>query len=254
MNSADSRIRYDELSAGRAMGDLSHEEGRELSLLEQELSQTHDFAFDLMVGALTVDFLKESLAPLPADLAARMHRCADDLHTPAPDKVIPFQPTLMGKIICSPFTGWVAAAVIGLLAVVTYQAAPQQTPSEAHAILRTEAPDLLERSFQGLGTYTGSSGNVIWSDAKQAGYMTLAGLPVNDPTKAQYQLWIVDPKRDEAPIDGGVFDIVEGGVPNIVPIAAKLSLTDPQAFVITLEQPGGVVKSKQEHLVALAKY
>ena len=36
-------------------------------------------------------------------------------------------------------------------------------------------------------------------------------------------------------------------------IAAKLALTNPQAFVITLEQPGGVVKSKQEKVVALAK-
>ncbi len=253
MNSADPRIRYDELSAGRAMEDLSHDECRELFSLEQELSQTHDFAFDLMVGSLTVDFLKDSLEPLPADLAARLHRCADGLATPAPDNVVSFQPTLMGKILRSPFTGWVAAAVIFLLAMVNYQTAPQSTLSEAKALLSLEAPDLLERSFQGLGTYAASSGNVIWSDSKQAGYMTLKGLPVNDPTKAQYQLWIVDPKRDEAPIDGGVFDIVEGETPNIVPIAAKLALSDPQAFVITLEQPGGVVKSKQEHLVALAK-
>jgi len=33
----------------------------------------------------------------------------------------------------------------------------------------------------------------------------------------------------------------------------KLALSKSQAFVITLEHPGGVVKSKQEHLVALAK-
>jgi hypothetical protein len=38
-----------------------------------------------------------------------------------------------------------------------------------------------------------------------------------------------------------------------VSIASKLPLSKPQAFVITLEQPGGVVKSKQEKVVALAK-
>jgi hypothetical protein len=37
------------------------------------------------------------------------------------------------------------------------------------------------------------------------------------------------------------------------PIAAKLALSKPQAFVITLEHPGGVVKSKQEKVVALSK-
>jgi hypothetical protein len=39
----------------------------------------------------------------------------------------------------------------------------------------------------------------------------------------------------------------------VVPIVAKLALNKPQAFVITREQPGGVVKSKQEVVVALAK-
>jgi len=72
--------------------------------------------------------------------------------------------------------------------------------------------------------------------------------------KAQYQLWIVDPSRDaDAPVDGGVFDIPADGSPVVVPITAKLALSKPQAFVITLEQPGGVVKSKQEKVVALAK-
>jgi anti-sigma-K factor RskA len=98
-----------------------------------------------------------------------------------------------------------------------------------------------------------AGGKVIWSDQLQQGYMTLSGIPANDPKQAQYQLWIVDPKRDEAPIDGGVFDIPAGGATVVIPILAKLSLTQPQAFVITLEQPGGVVKSKQLRPVALAK-
>jgi hypothetical protein len=54
----------------------------------------------------------------------------------------------------------------------------------------------------------------------------------------------VDPKRDEAPVDGS---------PVVIPISAKLALSNPQASVITLEQPGGVMKSKQEKVVALAK-
>ena len=127
------------------------------------------------------------------------------------------------------------------------------SPATAETRLRSEAADLIERNFQGLGTFKGTSGKVVWSDSKQQGFMTLSGIPVNDPKKAQYQLWIVDPKRDEAPVDGGVFDIPTDGLPVVVPIVAKLSLTNPQAFVITLEQPGGVVKSKQEQVVALAK-
>jgi anti-sigma-K factor RskA len=119
--------------------------------------------------------------------------------------------------------------------------------------LRSEANDLIERKFEGLGDFKSAGGKVVWSDQLQEGFMSLSGIPVNDPGKAQYQLWIVDPKRDEAPVDGGVFDIPTDGSPVVIPISAKLALSNPQAFVITLEQPGGVVKSKQEKVVALAK-
>ena len=38
-----------------------------------------------------------------------------------------------------------------------------------------------------------------------------------------------------------------------IPIRNPLVVTNPRAFLITLEQPGGVVASKQEVVVALAK-
>lgn len=80
--------------------------------------------------------------------------------------------------------------------------------------------------------------------------MSLSNLPVNDPQKKQYQLWIVDPERDEKPVDGGVFDISSEDGTTIIPIRNPLVVRDPKAFVITLEQPGGVVVSKQEVVVA----
>ena len=83
--------------------------------------------------------------------------------------------------------------------------------------------------------------------------MSLVNLPVNDPTQNQYQLWVVDPERDELPVDGGVFDIPVGSERAVIPIRTALQVSKPAAFVITLEQPGGVVKSKQEVVVALAK-
>ena len=39
----------------------------------------------------------------------------------------------------------------------------------------------------------------------------------------------------------------------IVPFRAKLPVGKPAAFVVTMEQPGGVVVSKQERVMALAK-
>ena len=92
----------------------------------------------------------------------------------------------------------------------------------------------------------------MWSTASQQGYMTLRGLPVNDATQEQYQLWIIDPSRDDKPVDGGVFDIASTGE-SIVPIQAKLRVDKPTVFAITVEKPGGVVVSDQKRLPLLAK-
>ena len=249
MNPVDQNLRFDELCAGRAMGDLSLGEERELVLLGEQLGIDHDFAFELL--AASIEVILVPVGPLPASLAARLHKYADEIAIPA--TIITPQVPAWQKIIRSPLTGWAAAAAVALFAVLGSQKPPLASSAQAQAKLQTEARDLIERKFAGLGTFKGAGGNVIWSDQLQQGYMTLSGIPVNDPKMAQYQLWIVDPKRDEAPVDGGVFDIPTDGSPVVVPIAAKLALTNPQAFVITLEQPGGVVKSKQEQVVALAK-
>lgn len=96
------------------------------------------------------------------------------------------------------------------------------------------------------------SGDVVWSDAKQQGYMRFKGLPANDKGKETYQLWIFDKTQDKAtPIDGGTFDVAENGEV-IIPIDAKLKALEPGMFAITVEKPGGVVVSKREKIAALA--
>ncbi len=254
MNPSDLKIRFDELSAGRAMGDLSMDEERELMALSQQLGLDPDFALDLLVTSLETDALLGSVEPLPSTLAARLHQWADETAAPGPNKIVRPQVPTWKIIARNPVSGWAAAAAILILALLLTRQESALPPVQAEARLRSEATDLIERSFEGLGEFKEAGGKVIWSDSRQQGYMTLRGIPVNDPTKAQYQLWVVDPTRDaDAPVDGGVFDIHTDGSPVVVPIVAKLALNKPQAFVITREQPGGVVKSKQEVVVALAK-
>ncbi len=97
------------------------------------------------------------------------------------------------------------------------------------------------------------SGDVVWSDGKQTGYMRFKGLPINDRSKESYQLWIFDETQDEkTPIDGGVFDVNSDGE-TIVPITAKLKVKNPKLFAVTVEKPGGVVVSKREKIPVLAK-
>lgn len=97
----------------------------------------------------------------------------------------------------------------------------------------------------------GASGSVIWSSELQAGVMVLDGLGINDPKDIQYQLWIVDKRREGAPVDGGVFNVSAEGELRL-PIDAKLLIGEPGAFVVTVERPGGVVVSKQERVAMVA--
>lgn len=254
MNPSDLKIRFDELCAGRALGDLSVEEGRELVELGTQLGAGPDSAFELLAASLEVESVQASAAPLPAHLAARLQTWADETANPAPQNIIRPQVSTWKIIARNPISGWTAAAAAIIFSLLLTRKESPLPPEQAATRLRTEAADLIERKFEGLGDFKQAGGKVIWSDALQQGYMTLSGIPANDPKRAQYQLWIVDPTRDaDAPVDGGVFDIPSDGSPVVVPIEAKLALNQPQAFVITLEQPGGVVKSKQEKVVALAK-
>jgi anti-sigma-K factor RskA len=114
---------------------------------------------------------------------------------------------------------------------------------EAQTIAWTATPD---------PAATGATGDVVWSQARQAGYMRFVGLAPNDPREYQYQLWIFDKDRDQAfPVDGGVFDVTSTGEV-IVPIAAKLHVGEATLFAVTIERPGGVVVSKRERIVVTA--
>lgn len=97
----------------------------------------------------------------------------------------------------------------------------------------------------------GAAGEVVWSDSIQKGYLRLTGVPANDASKRQYQLWIVDPARAKEPVDGGVFDVLATGEV-VIPFDARLPVRRPAAFAITAEQPGGVVVSAGPHLMLAA--
>ncbi len=172
----------------------------------------------------------------------------------------------------SGWLGWAAAAAACIALVVNLWVTRVQPPETAKNLPPTDVPKVMTpaelresmmKSTAGLikadwaagnvKDITQLSGDVIWSDDKQAGYMRFKGLPVNDPAKETYQLWIFDKTQDKAtPIDGGTFDVnSEGEV--VIPINAKLKASGPEMFAITVEKPGGVVVSKREKLAAIAK-
>ena len=256
MSDSTSIQRLEELEAGRILGDLSDDEFAELKSLSQDHDGILDGSLEWAAAQVEAGLAQQYSDPLPTELVTKVREGRTGFIN-EPQPVDQPEPT---SLVTPPShwwnsapVAWAAAAVVTLLLVVNFAVRPGSGGGEQPvASLESRATDLVESAFDGLDGYESVSGKAVWSDALQEGYLELANVPVNDPTVKQYQLWIVDPERDEAPVDGGVFDIGSEGTVK-VPIDAKLRVDQPQAFVITLEQPGGVVKSKQDVVVALAK-
>ncbi|MFT5881670.1 MAG: hypothetical protein ACI9FG_000155 [Crocinitomicaceae bacterium] len=272
MSDPDILTRFEELEAGRIIGDLDTEETMEWQELSKDPRCKPDISLEFMAAAIETEYLQQQAVDLPANMVENIKKnmeafTSGDSSTVS-DTASSIHPVRWQTLLLSPQAAWALAALFLILFInqslvtplvtdppsnQTVSAPPQLAPNKALAKMRTQASDLVVSDFGGIQGYDKMSGQVIWSDTLQEGYMTLTNLPANNPTAKQYQLWIVDPSRDEKPVDGGVFDIPSGEGTVIIPIRNPLVVTNPKAFVITLEQPGGVVVSKQEIVVALAK-
>ena len=156
--------------------------------------------------------------------------------------------------------GWKIATIISTAACIllllnpvarTLDPAPVSVAQLRDAFLDSAPVDLIDVkmvSNDALHEYGKDlkNGRLVWSDAKQEGYMEFEGLKINDPKVEQYQLWIFqNEKLEKYPVDGGVFDITKDK--QIIKIDAKI-LTNAKAFAVTLEKPGGVVVSDRERI------
>ncbi len=208
--------------------------------------------------------------------------------TSPPSNVVPFsaarpQARAPSRVIA--IGGWIAAAACLLLAIGAFARRPPTAPvvtlpvapltGTPSAITSAPPPttvasvspaDLREKLLAAEGSSRAewtptkdplgkaATGEVVWNKDQQKGTMRFQGLAKNDPTRAQYQLWIFDKTRDEKyPVDGGVFDVDSDTGDVVVPIRATLAVNSPVLFAVTLEKPGGVVVSKRERIVVVAK-
>ncbi|MCL4219754.1 MAG: anti-sigma factor [Phycisphaerales bacterium] len=168
--------------------------------------------------------------------------------------------------------GWLAAAAAIAFAVLANLPTRPATPEERRAALLSVA-DVRQAGWVSLPDSPlaapaahkydrGISGDVVWSDARDEGYMRISGLAPNDPTQYEYQLWIFDAARPvgdlpqfrveglpelltQRPVDGGVFDVATSGEV-VIPIHAKLPVGKAVIFAVTVEPPGGSVVSQRD--------
>lgn len=269
-----------DLLADHALFELGPEEERELAgLLEIYPEYRDDDTFSLTAAAITLAGL-ETREEMPAGLKGRLVANANEYFeaveeeaarpalTEARSNVIEFKP----RGLSWNWLGWAAAAAacVALVINIWLTRPPKEldlgggiqpvidealTPAQMRQRLMDTSPDMTKAVWT-AGNMTELKeigGDIVWSDAKQAGYMRFTGLPANDGTKETYQLWIFDETQDpKTPIDGGVFNVNANGEV-IIPITAKLKAKNPKMFAITVEKPGGVVVSNRMRIAALAK-
>ncbi|MHC5062586.1 MAG: anti-sigma factor [Planctomycetota bacterium] len=255
-----SQERRDELLAQRALWGLDQDQSTELA----GIGGGDDWSLELTAAAATVCLLEEEIEPAPEHLIARLQADAE-AHAPKAAKPRPLE--LVGEdpeaqtrtsaaSSSNSFTWlWAAAATLLAAFLAWDRFAPDASIQEMRAALLASGGELRQLEWStGPSPRSGdASGDVVWSDAEQAGYMRFSGLPSNDPSEFQYQLWIFDGERDAAkPVDGGVFDIDAATGESIVRIDPKILVHAGAAFAVTIEKPGGVVVSDREHIVATA--
>jgi len=84
----------------------------------------------------------------------------------------------------------------------------------------------------------GVTGDVVWNDELEQGYLRFVGLDVNDPDVEQYQVWVIDERGMEQKVSGGVFNATAQGEV-IVPIDPGIDVGRVALFAVTVEEPGG---------------
>jgi hypothetical protein len=169
------------------------------------------------------------------------------------------------------FAGWLAAAAAVVIAAMgwmrpsggtgTGPISPRPTPPlAANPVVEREQlmATVTDEIVVPLGAWDnpeqpGVTGDVVWSESAQKGYLRLAGLKPNDPTVEQYQLWIVDSRGMGQRISGALFDAkpdpATGEV--VVEIEPQIATQGAAAFALTIEKPGGVWVSDMTRRVVI---
>ena len=252
--------RIQELAAGYSLGDLTDAEGHEIQSYDRKIFQAMVERFDEASTRTFLTFQNTVPSePMPAELSSRLQKMATGFFAEEPASLVAsattVAPSTMGLREISAWLCMAASIALALCVWLPDNRGLIVSLPEQRAKLIASAPDILRSKWESTAPETKQGtefGEVVWSTASQQGFMTIRGLPANDVSKEQYQLWIIDPSRDDKPVDGGVFDITSDGE-SIVAIQAKLRVEKPTVFAITVEKPGGVVVSDQKRLPLLAK-
>ena len=260
MTELESKERLVDLLIEESITGLSIEESRELAELKLQFpNAVEDDSIALSIAAIHLSSFNE-FSPIPVEVERRIlsnSRTSASLTNDSSKEEIRlgFLEFLSGR-----WLGWGVAACLAFALLITL--IPNRitddrelTISEQRDMLLASSDTLFRVAWSpgNVNEATRVSGDIVWNSSLQKGFMRFSGLPRNEVSKECYQLWIFDENQDEkTPVDGGIFNIEQDGEV-IVPVKAKLNISKPVLFAVTIEKPGGVVVSRRDKIATLAK-
>lgn len=269
-----------DLLSDRALSGLDAQSTRRLEQLLEEYPWVREDYLDDAVAMMEVAFedSEGSSEPLPQDVADRIKTKINALAVESGSPAVEASPAVAGTISPSSgiqkresaglfgWAGWAAAAAMLVFSVMLWQPVNEPVGNAAQLVSWSEQhPDAVRWDWApGLANPAeGVTGYVTFSPEAQEGFMMIKGLEPNDPRIQQYQLWIWDRDREPDPnnpqplaenvhpVDGGVFDVNDRGEV-VIPMKLPLRVDQPYLFAVTVERPGGVVKSDKSSVPLIA--
>ncbi|MCW5769685.1 MAG: anti-sigma factor [Phycisphaeraceae bacterium] len=263
-----------DLMCDQATIGLSDAERAEFNALLSEFPELNDGSFERAAAAADLAYsLGAPVESMPAHLMRSIQAEGERIvagmgrssQSAGPLKFTTSRPARSDSLRMA---GWLAAAAALVLAAIGWlrPAAPALTPDVIPPVAHTypaqvrqqllaSATDavLIKMADWDNPEQPGVTGDVVWSEAKQTGFLRLSGLKPNDPTIEQYQLWIVDSRGMGQRISGALFDAkpdpATGEV--IVQIEPRIATLGAAAFALTIEPPGGVWVSDMTRRVVI---
>ena len=219
----------DDLLALDSLGLLGPDEARELAALLASDPALRIRARELRESASMFAFLPEQRQPRP-ELKQEILREIDRriaAETPAASATRERQ-----------FFPWALAALFAIIAAVSVMRDVQRSREKEHlqlALLRPPSADSL------------ATAQISWDEKSHTGRLVARRMEALAPDRC-YQIWIIDPRRDE-PVSGGVFTVrADGSVETEVKPAEPVS--GAERFLISLEKAGGVKKAEGPFVLA----
>ena len=199
------RTEFEELMAGKALGELDAAELERLAELGERFGGIETDDLEVLAGELTAALVPPDEEDLPAALRDKIAEAAErelrsdskgpDLRVVSgsgPGTASPSAPAGPGLMAWS---GWAVAAVMAALWLGGVggpnpgpEAPAAPNPAELRAELTEGDVDAVEIAWTATEdpAAAGASGDLVWSNETQSGVMRFVGLEPNDPNQLRY--------------------------------------------------------------------